>query len=236
MKCNNVSVLKWDSEFFKKRIASISMDSWDDAFLDKNLKRLKEEKIQLAYLFLPEGITLPDVYFIRYKCNLVDRKRVYAFCRLQEKEVPSNVALYNGTAFALYDLAIQAGVDSRYHVDPDFPKEDFERLYKAWIDNSLSGVMADYVLVYRMPSGNIGGFITLKKKGGILSIGLVATDMAYRRSGIGCALMDAAKHYACMNGIFLEVATQADNLPACSFYEKNGFEKQSQSTVYHIWL
>ena len=234
---NNVSVLKWDSEFFKKRIASISMNFWDDDFLNEKLQELKDEKNQLVYLFLQEGITLPDAYSIKYKCNLVDRKKTYIFCKLREEVVASsNVVLYNGVPSALHDLAIQAGVNSRYHVDPDFPEEDFERLYKVWVDNSLTGVMADYVLVYRLPLGKIGGFITLKKKDNYLSIGLFATDRVYRRCGIGSALMDAAKYYACKDGLFLEVATQADNFPACSFYEKNGFEKQSQSTVYHIWL
>ena len=54
--------------------------------------------------------------------------------------------------------------------------------------------------------------------------------------GIGKALMNAAKHYAYVNRLGLEVTTQADNVPACSFYENNGFVMQSQTTVYHIWL
>ena len=236
MNGNDVSELKWDSDFFNKKIASVSMNFWDDTFLSNSLQKLKDEKYQMVYLFLQEGISLPDVYFIKYKCNLVDKKRIYILDTFQNKGITPNIVLYEGDASALYDLAIQAGVDSRFHVDPDFPDEDFERLYKTWVDESLSGVMADYVLVYRMPEENLCGFITLKKDGAYLSIGLIAIDSAYRRLGIGSALMDAAKHYAYKDRLFLKVATQAGNLPACSFYEKNGFEINSQSTVYHIWL
>lgn len=237
MNDNDVSELKWDSEFFKKKIVSISMNSWDDSFLNNTLQQLKDERFQLVYLFLKEGISLPNAYFVKYKCNCVDKKRIYVLNSFPNKDVSPNIFLYKGDSSVLYDLAIQAGVNSRFHVDPDFPDKDFERLYKTWIDKSLNGVMADYVLVYRIPGGSICGFITLKKKNdGYLSIGLIATNAIYRRSGIGSALIDAAKHYAYKDGLFLEVATQAENLPACSFYEKNGFEKLSQSTIYHIWL
>ena len=204
--------------------------------MNESIQQFKKEEVRLIYLFLRNGVTLSDSYISKYKFNLVDRKRTYILKKIQDNELLPNIVIYTGDASALYDLALQAGVDSRYRVDPDFPNEDFERLYKAWIDNSLTGVMADYVLTYRMPSGKLGGFITLKKRSESLSIGLVATDISCRRMGIGKALMNAAKHYAYVNRLGLEVTTQADNVPACSFYEDNGFVMQSQTTVYHIWL
>ena len=233
---NTAKILNWDTEFFKKKIASVSMNTWDEAFLDKSLQQFKKEEVRLVYLFLEDGLVLPDSYLLKFKFNLVDKKRIYILSKVQDSEILPNIVVYAGNASALYDLAIQAGIDSRYRVDPDFPNEDFERLYKAWIDNSLTGGMADYVLTYRMPSGKLGGFITLKKRSESLSIGLVATDISCRRMGIGKALMNAAKHYAYVNRLGLEVTTQADNVPACSFYENNGFVMQSQTTVYHIWL
>lgn len=233
---NTAKILDWDTAFLKRKIASVSMNTWDGAFFDKSLQQFKKEEVCLVYLFLKDGLVLPDSYFLKYKLNLVDKKRIYTLNKIQDSGMSPNIIAYAGDASALYDLAIQAGVDSRYRVDPDFPNEDFERLYKTWIDNSLTGVMADYVLTYRMPSGKLGGFITLKKRSESLSIGLVATDISCRRMGIGKALMNAAKHYAYVNRLGLEVTTQADNVPACSFYENNGFVMQSQTTVYHIWL
>lgn len=236
MNGNELKKLEWDSKFFNKKIASISMNHWDGTFLSEALQKLKNEKYQLVYLFLNEGISLPYDYTRVYKCNLVDHKRIYVLDEFQDKVVAPNVIPYTGKASALYGLAIQSGVYSRFCIDPDFPNEDFERLYKTWVDKSLSGDLADYVLVYHIPGGSICGFITLKKNGGYLSIGLIATNAIYRRLGIGSALVDAAKHYAYKEGLFLDVATQAKNLPACSFYESNAFVKQSQSTVYHVWL
>lgn len=236
MNKNIAKILDWDSDFFKMRIASVSMNSWNEVFLNESIQQFKKEEVRLIYLFLRNGVTLSDSYISKYKFNLVDRKRTYILKKIQDNELLPNIVIYTGDASALYDLALQAGVDSRYRVDPDFPNEDFERLYKTWIDNSLTGVMADYVLAYRMSSGKLGGFITLKKRTDSLSIGLVATDISCRRIGIGKALMNAAKHYAYVNHLFLEVTTQADNAPACSFYENNGFVMQSQTTVYHIWL
>ena len=236
MNGNELKKLEWDSKFFNKKIASISMNYWDGVFLSEALQKLQNEKYQLVYLFLNEGISLPYDYTQAYKCNLVDHKRIYVLDKFQDKMVAPNIVQYIGSASTLYDLAIQAGANSRFHIDPDFSNEDFECLYKTWVDKSLNGVMADYVLVYQIPGGSICGFITLKMNGGYMSIGLIATNAIYRRSGIGSALIDAAKHYAYNDGLFLAVATQAENFPACSFYERNGFVKQSQSTVYHIWL
>lgn len=235
MSGNKTLILDWDSDFFSMKIASIFMEKWDKEFLDSCLQQYQRDKYNLLYLFLKEGILLPKDYLCHYTCNLVDKKRTYIFKKNAKGALSPYVSLYSGPPSVLYDLAIQSGISSRYNVDPDFSKTDFENLYKVWVNNSINGQMADYVLVYTVQQ-QIAGFLTLKKKETCMSIGLIASDYAYRRLGIGTALIETAKHYAYIDNKPIEVVTQADNIPACSFYEKNGFEIKSQSTVYHIWL
>lgn len=233
---NFCEILEWDSSFFSMKIASISIWEWDADFLSRSLDEYKKEGIDLVYLFVYEETDKVDTVLSGYHSRLVDCKRVYVCENVEKRRLDSNVFQYRGNASALYDLGIQAGINSRYKIDPDFPKIEFERLYKTWIDESIKGNMADYVFVYKNNSGFPVGLITLKKKKNCISIGLVASDQSFRRRGIGTALMDSAKYSAYVERLSLEVVTQAHNLAACSFYEKEAFIQKSQFAVYHIWL
>lgn len=234
--CNTCKILEWDSSFFSMKIASISMLEWNADFLSRSLIEYKKKGVDLVYLFIYEETNEVDAILSGYHSHLVDCRRVYVCENIKGKRLDSNISLYRGKASVLYDLGIQAGVNSRYRMDPDFSEVEFERLYKTWIDESIKGNMADYVLVYNGDSSFPVGLITLRKKKDCISIGLVASDQSFRRRGIGTALMDSAKYYAYVEKLPLEVVTQAHNLAACSFYEKEAFIQKSQSVVYHIWL
>lgn len=232
---NTVKYLDWDSNFFSMKIASISMNVWDKDFLFYNIEKLRLEGIDLIYLFLNDDRFPLSISQFAGKCLLVDVKRIYVFQDMVDASIEPNIELFSGRPNELYDLAIQAGIDSRYRLDPNFKSGDFERLYRTWIDNSLNGGIADYVVVYNK-SNLKAGFVTLQNKGDYMSIGLIATDKSCRRLGVGTSLLNAAKRYAFIEHLPLKVATQAHNQSACFFYEKNGFIQQTQSLIYHIWL
>lgn len=233
---NTVKYLDWDSNFFSMKIASISMDVWDKDFLWYNIEKLRLENVDLVYLFLNDDQCSLPIPHLSGKCLLADVKRIYVFQDIVDASVGSNIELFSGCPSELYDLAIQAGTDSRYRLDPNFKDGDFERLYRTWVDNSLNGSVADYVIVYNNKSNLKAGFVTLQNKGDYMSIGLIATDKSCRRLGVGTSLLNAAKRYAFVEHLPLKVATQAHNQSACLFYEKNGFVQQTQSLIYHIWL
>ncbi len=232
---NTVRYLDWDSDFFSMKIASISMSVWDEVFFRYNIEKLRLEGVDLVYFFLDDNKYSLPTFHSPDKCLLVDTKRIYKFHDMVDVLIDSNIELFVDDPSELYELAIQAGVDSRYRLDPNFDSGEFERLYKTWIDNSLNGSIADYVLVYKKNGAKVG-FITLRCRVNCMSIGLIATDKSYRCLGVGTSLLNVAKHYAFTHHLPLEVATQAHNQSACIFYEKNGFLQQSQSLVYHIWL
>lgn len=236
MKVNQTRRLEWDSSFFSLEIASIVLHHSDDMFLEQTIRNYIKKKTDLLYLFIDEGIILPDSILSNYHHHLVDKKRIYEYSRNMEvSQLNSNICEYQGDPSVLYDLAIQAGINSRFRIDPDFPNEKFEALYRAWIDKSVSKELADKVLIYK-DADKIIGLLTLQKKNDFYSIGLVATDKEYRCKGIGKALMKAAKYYAYLENCSLSVVTQAENRPACQFYEKEKFVKKSDTTIYHIWL
>lgn len=235
---NNKSIfLDWDSNFFSFKVASIEMNNENDAYLEEKINDFENKGVKLVYLFVSDGLSINiDKYKTNFKINLVDKKRVYRLNVLEDVAVSESITTFSGSPSDVYDLAIQAGWKSRFNNDPYFPHDIFLKLYKTWIDKSIEGFMADYFLCCKSDNGDILGFITIKKKTNYLSVGLFATSIKYRRRGIGMSLLEAAKHIAFTLHLPLEVVTQSDNNEACHCYEKVGFEKISQSLVYHIWI
>lgn len=131
------------------KIASISMSVWDEVFFRYNIEKLRLEGVDLVYFFLDDNKYSLPTFHSPDKCLLVDTKRIYKFHDMVDVLIDSNIELFVDDPSELYELAIQAGVDSRYRLDPNFDSGEFERLYKTWIDNSLNGSIADYVLVYK---------------------------------------------------------------------------------------
>lgn len=219
--------LDWDSNFFQKRIFRIEAEDASDAEIMEQIDRISDEA-DIIYLFCNHEVSIN-----KYRSALVDLKRSYLMPTPQFTPVKTEIVEFKGKPELLYNLAIQSGEHSRYNVDPYFENEDFIKLYKVWIDNSVDGGFADYVLV---PEGDtIKGMITGKVKDNQLSIGLLATDSQYRGEGIGSSLIGEIINIASKRGLMVEVTTQSDNENACRFYENRGFEIGKEEFVYHIY-
>lgn len=227
--------LEWDSNFFNKEIAFIEARNGTETQIRQELERMSH--FDLIYLYSYNPVDLSG-----YDAILVDRKRSYILENPKYKEINTICIQYEGHPSELYDLALQAGEHSRYKIDNHFTNEEFESLYKTWIDNSINAGFADSVLITVEPSSNpinnkITGFITAKIKGDKqeISIGLFATDKLYRGKGIGSALIQKIINIAAKKGLKVEVTTQADNHIACDFYYKRGFKLVKEEYVYHVW-
>jgi dTDP-4-amino-4,6-dideoxy-D-galactose acyltransferase len=136
----------------------------------------------------------------------------------------------------LLHLARDAGRFSRFRVDSRVPLGVFERIYDAWITNSVSGKMADEVMVTRDAS-SLSGLVTVGEKNGRAEIGLLAVRKDARGRGLGKALVGAALEWAVQRQ-FLEaqVVTQRANIAACRLYESCGYTIERVERVFHFWL
>ena len=112
---------------------------------------------------------------------------------------------------------------------------EFDLLYTRWIENSLSGEIADAVFVagtYLDPQG----IMTLKISGQVATIGLFAVQPDWQGKGIGSKLIEWCEAYCFEKQVKkLRVATQNSNFSACKFYKKNGFELSQTEFIYHWW-
>jgi dTDP-4-amino-4,6-dideoxy-D-galactose acyltransferase len=232
-----VNFLPWDSDFFKARIFSVKVSPGTPLEISQLSDALKNENANMAYVFVEDGNPEWQSALTEQGANLYDEKVTYG------KEVPDkiisgsdSIVTYNGVLNKdLLSLALDAGYDSRFKKDVRF-NAYFEPLYKLWITNSLNGIMADKVLVY----GNgtrLEGMVTCKIKNGTGSIGLIATRADVRGKGVGTILIQATDAFYQSKEIkYSTVVTQATNIQACRFYEKNGFTVIKKEFVYHWWF
>lgn len=136
---------------------------------------------------------------------------------------------------ALEELALQAGMHSRFRVDARFPPDCFQALYREWMRKSLSGERADAVLA--VPGSELPeGVVTLATREGEGSIGLIAVVPERRGRGFGSELMHAASAwFRDRNCARAAVVTQAANAAACALYERHGYRVARRELIFHFW-
>lgn len=227
-----ITKLEWDSNFFGFEIGKCIIE--DCRCFD--VLKFKEEanSYKLVYIVTNEIIKFKDI-------KLVDTKLTFS---KKLENIPlvkkdSNLKTFDKSIDCfetIEKLAIVSGEYSRFRVDPNFNKNDFESLYKQWIYNSVFNHKALKTLIYK-ENNKILGFSTLEKLSDSLgNIGLVAVDINERGKKIGNKLINHTILKAkCENFKNIQVITQKDNLPAVNLYKKCGFILNETQFIYHYW-
>jgi dTDP-4-amino-4,6-dideoxy-D-galactose acyltransferase len=243
--------LDWECDHFSLRVAKLANPDLNDVALAEALRTARSQGVQLIVWPAESSRQVGDELLAEFSGALVDRKATFtrslpagpAGCG---RSSPLDVCVVpypeaNPSA-ALYDLAISAGVYSRFRVDARLPVERFEAMYRRWIEGSVSGKLADAVLVALADDGHGGacgqpsGMVTLSESAGVGSIGLIAVSSAARGKGIGSALIGAALHWMQDRGACTSrVVTQLANAPACRLYERSGYRLSAVEHYYHFW-
>jgi dTDP-4-amino-4,6-dideoxy-D-galactose acyltransferase len=235
--------LQWDSAFFGFPVARILPTKANSDQLGRILSELRH-KVALAY-WMTDAADLESLAAAKCHSGLFVGRRITYVLKLKtlapegatrkanivteyEESVPNS---------SLECLAIQSGKYSRFNIDRRISKTKFEEMYKIWIRRSVSGELADKVLVVRGEGDSISAMATVGYKNGRGDIGLLAVDSRSRGKGHGSALMLAARIYFLSKGYKCsQVVTQADNLAACALYRKSGYVAEKSENVFHLWL
>jgi dTDP-4-amino-4,6-dideoxy-D-galactose acyltransferase len=224
-----VKVLEWDSNFFNKKIGVIEIEEEIEILLDfEGLDLIYVKQIENEH-FEAKG----------FKEAYADTKVVFS------KSISKSNNLLKGFIFSAFDtdinreqiykLAYESGKFSRFKLDNNFQKHEFEALYKRWVDNSFSKEYADAILVYKDNSA-ILGFITYKIFKDYATIGLIAVCVTHQGKGIGRALLKAVENELANTFVKeLRIPTQLQNEHACGFYTKLGYNIIEKTIIKHYW-
>ena len=192
---NIIENLPWDSKLFDYPVSRFFTDNLDIEFIKQEIDSQKEIGMKLMYCFVNPGDVKIIDYFKANSVLLADRKITY------EKDISSSDMydvdpsiidiIYQPLDKEILSLALQSGQFSRFRVDEHFANSEFEKMYKIWIENSLSGKIAKSVYVFEI-SGTKAGLITLGIKDDSGDIGLLSVDEKFRGQKIGTKLIHAA--------------------------------------------
>lgn len=231
-------LLTWDTKFFEIQTGRIIPTSLQENHLASILTEMRQKGFQLVYWASDHQYAYD---FQPYSGILADKKTTFEInlqnINLDSMPLPKTEPYSGSLPFSqLEKLAVQSGFFSRFARDDSFPHEKFTALYKTWIRKSVSGEMANEVLVIRK-NNHIAGMITLSNKNGVGNIGLISVDEKFRGRKFGQQLVCDGQRWFIQNGCHTaHVVTQGDNLPACRLYEKCGYQKIKIEFYYHFWL
>lgn len=224
-----IKPLKWDSDFFKKKIGELYIDK-------KNHDVSNFSPFELIYVKSNYDIPFKTEGYIK---TFVENKLIFAKTKLKStykkhKTIKSFFDLEVDVE-QLYELAFESGKYSRYKLDNYFSDSEFTRLYKQWIDNSINKKFADDILVYS-ENEEVCGFLTYKINEKIARVGLLGVSTKKQGKGIGTKLLQTLEAKLHKQGIKkLRIPTQNINKQACDFYTKLGYSIEERIFIKHFW-
>ena len=231
--------LPWDSEHFHCRVAAITDPGLDDDALRAVLSDLRQKGFRLVY-HTPAQPLANDALIRAFDGIMADEKVTFAKDLEDESSITVDPHIHSYTAQTvsaeLLQLALDAGLYSRFRVDSHFRNNEYALLYRIWIERSVRREIAHEVIVYE-EDGHLLGMVTMGEKNNRGDIGLVAVSERARGRGIGKKMMQAAEADFHSRGYrHIQVVTQGINEAACKLYSGAGFYLDEKIYYYHFWL
>lgn len=235
--------LIWDSEFFGKKIGEIHIDpkklsnvpsvvqkAKNNGF-EYIICRLHEQRTSVVKALQLSGFYLSDIGVTWH----LDADNT--FREIEDKDTFLDLAEsiriakeYNIPS--LQKMITSLFTTSRFYDDPFFSRHEANKLYRKWIENSITGKAAD--IVFFIP--NIG-LITCLVKNDQGEIALIGVKKSARGRGIGVLLLKTALEWFLKNDIYCITArTQLKNTSAMNFYRKLGFIIKGYDLIFSKML
>lgn len=218
--------LKWDSELFGRKIGRLTVVPSEE-----KLKGIVNQAVKEGYRYITCRVVLkrvPDIQLLESQgfyltdIGVVWEKEIDLHISNPKSQI-SNSLVREATIKDIPTLkSMVKGLfnDSRFFNDPFFTKKEADKVYQAWIENSLNDKTVKTFLIKDC------GFITCKKmsknKGDISLVGVVSKVQG---KGIGSSLILRALDWFNENRMkTVTVRTQLNNVNAMNCYNKMAFK------------
>jgi dTDP-4-amino-4,6-dideoxy-D-galactose acyltransferase len=233
--------LEWDSAFFQKRIARLTL-----GYLDVEIAAAAEawcaaEWIDCLY-FLSNGddpVTTGLAWENGFRFVDVRLTVERPLAGRGTVAVPAGVVVRPSEAADIPALRAIARVsyrDSRFYHDLEFSRAACDGLYESWIEKSCQGY-ADVVWVAEWQGQAVGYLSCSLVDEATGQVGLVAVSEAARGMGLGQVLLAAGMEWVAEQGRQqMLVVTQGRNRAAQRLYGRAGFLVRSVEFWYHRWF
>jgi len=226
--------LEWDSEFFGFPVGKMASDINSKI----QLKKLYgESDLDLIYYTTEVELDQQLLKNSYFDIILVDAKIAIRKSINRDAKIHPKVEIYKekGVDPELLQLALTAGVHSRFFRDKNIPQSKSNELYKIWIERSVERKLADLVIVYR-EGMKIVGFITIITTGKEAHVSLLAVDPEFEGRGVSFALMNSTEYILSTMGFeIVKSETQDHNRKAKLVYQRQGLNFGEKHYIYHLW-
>jgi dTDP-4-amino-4,6-dideoxy-D-galactose acyltransferase len=233
------SVNEWDSDFFGVRIATVAARELNDdtaaAVLDWSRANGVACLYYLADAHDAASIRMAEDHGFRLVDIRLTMSRQVDSPALPASDEPVREATDADTAM-LARIARESHTNTRFHLDSRFDPERSREMYAIWIRDSVSGRLADRVLVVDGPDGP-AGYVALRVDAlGVGRIGLIAVSSVHRGRGYGERLVFEGLRWLASRGVSrAEVVTQGAHAGSVRFYERCGFSVHRVELWFHRW-
>jgi GNAT superfamily N-acetyltransferase len=240
-----IKLLPWDTRTFGYRIARLNSARLTPKLAQAAVSASLKQKVRCLYFLASSGDISSIECAEAYRFHLVDIRVTLAkeleAAQPEVRKPASAPASYRSARpadiRALLQLSRPMFTESRFAVDSHFPSRAREKLFSAWIANSVRGRFDDWVGVTEW-RGRLAGFVSCRINGRARgSIGVLGVASAFRRRGLGQGLLQSAMDWFRTRRVHhVTVVTQGRATAAQRFYEECGFRTSRMDLWYHKWF
>ena len=225
-----IKKLEWDSQFFGFRVG--------DVFLEEDFSESKVFNSDYFSFIQFRSRNWFEIISDTHSLSYTETKIIFNKILKESNSLEEGIIDFDDSPLtdnSLYDLAYESGKYSRYKLDKKISEDRFKKLYQIWIENSINKSFASKIF-YIKEKENILGFVTVKIKDNEAQIGLIAVAPNAQGKGLGKKLLLKTENYCFENNLkTLQIPTQLENVSACKFYEKMGYQILEKIIIKHYW-
>jgi len=241
-------LLPWDSEFFGRTIGRVVEEPFTEEAAARVDGWAEENDLECLYLAVPAdngvGIRAAEdncFRLVEIRMNMRRPRGPFPWDRLGQD--PREVTIRASRPEDVADLRrIAAGTyaDSRFSVDPNFPRDKVGEFYATWIEKCTEGYQDESVIVSEV-AGRVNGFITFAyEPNNVGRISLIAVDPALMTSALGSRvshqLVLEAQRRVDRDNLEMHCATQGRNVRAQRFIQRYGYHTEAVLIYFHKWF
>lgn len=229
----NIDLLRWESEFFGRKIGRILFDVNALILTTAALEAFELVQVKVS---AQDTSHLGALGSIGFQPVLGEIDCCYTLSAVPVSSEVVSIFLSSGTTLlapvvrlatiadiaAVRELAADALEISRFR-SPWFNDNERRRFYAKWAENAILGRF-DHLCFLVEGVGDIQGFVTLRQlRRDVARIGLLVVAPTVRERGIGRLLCNTALSWCHRHHFrYLWVMTQSTNLPALRLYLASG--------------
>jgi dTDP-4-amino-4,6-dideoxy-D-galactose acyltransferase len=234
--------LEWDSDFFGRRIARITVNQLTPQTMARALAWCSAKQIDCLYFLAASDdaatMRLAEEHLFRFVDIRVTLERTLGEGPITEHRASEATVGPCGAedVEALKAMARTSHRYSRFYYDLNFGEGRCDALYETWIEKSCRGY-ANVVLVAKL-KGKVVGYICcdlLAPEEG--RVALFAVGAEAQGQGVGEKLLKESFRWFENKGVKrLMVVTQGRNCKAQRLYQRCGFVTRLVQLWYHRWF